>query len=142
MIRIEGEVAKPVTLDFAALSKLPRQVPDLAALIPGKDGGAVRLRALLDAAGATPAAAFATLASSDGKFAVSVPLAAIADNAVIAYRLGSDPLPASKGGPARFYVIDVKACGTGAGVDACANVKGLGTIRLTKEREPEIGHSH
>src|SRR5207249_4930106 len=111
-------------------------------LVPGKEGGAVWLRALLEAVRAKPDAQWATLASEDGAFAVSVPLPDIADNAVVLYREGSAPLAEKKGGPVRFFVVDAKKCGSGSGVDACANVKRLGTIRLTREREPEVGHKH
>ena len=141
-LRIEGEVAAPKELSFDDLAKLSQQVADVGALLPGKEGGAVRLAAVLAAAGAKPTARFATLVADDGKFAVSVPLDAVRDNAVIAYRLGDAPLPEKKGGPVRFYVLDVTTCGTGSGVDACANVKRLGRIRLTAEREPDVGHEH
>jgi hypothetical protein len=36
----------------------------------------------------------------------------------------------------------VKSCGDASGVDACANVKRLSRIKLTREREPDVGHSH
>jgi DMSO/TMAO reductase YedYZ molybdopterin-dependent catalytic subunit len=130
-LRIEGEVRNPRALRVEDLAALP-QVSDLGARVKGKEGPAVELGALLDLVKAADGAAFATLASADGKFAVSVPLAAIRDNAVIAYGV-----PADKGGPIRFYVLQARD-----GVDACANVKALGTIRLTRDREPEIGHSH
>jgi len=142
VIRVEGEVAKPTTFDFAALAALPQQVADVGSMVPGKQGGAVRLRALLEAAGAKPSAQFATLEGDGGKFAVSVPLAAVADNAVVAYRLGDAALPDKQGGPARFYILDVKSCGDASGVDACANVKRLSRIKLTREREPDVGHWH
>lgn len=130
MLKIEGHVRNPRALRVEDLAALPQV--DVGSKIPGKQGAGVELAVLLQLVKADEGAAFATLAASDGKFAVSVPLASIRDNAVIAYGLAPD-----KGGPMRFYVVQVKD-----GVDACANVKALGTIRLTKEREPEIGHSH
>ena len=45
-------------------------------------------------------------------------------------------------GPLRFYVVDAKACGADSGVDACANVKRLGRIRLTLSRASDVGHDH
>ncbi len=137
MLKIEGEVRNPRALRFEDLKALPKQVPDVGARLPGKPGGAVELGALLELVKVEEVAAFATLASADGTFAVSVPLAAIRDNALVVYRLGDAPLPPDKGGPVRFYVLQPRE-----GADACANVKALGTIRLTRSRAPEIGHSH
>lgn len=142
MLLVEGDVENPRELTFADLAALPKQVADLSALVPGKQGGAVWLDAVLAAAGAKATARFATLVADDGKFAVSVPLDAVRTNAVVAYRLGDGPLPDKQGGPARFYVVDAKACGDESGVDACANVKRLGRIRLTAVREPDVGHEH
>ena len=139
---VEGEVETPCTLSFEALAALSRQVEDVGALIPGKNGGAVWLDAVLDAAGTKPSARFATLVADGGTFAVSVSLEAVRANAIVAYRLGDGPLPDAQGGPIRFYVVDAKACGADSGVDACANVKRLGRIRLSAAREPDIGHDH
>jgi len=141
-LTIEGEVDKPRTLTFDELAALPRQVTDVSALIAGKQGGAVWLDAVLAAAGARAGARFATLVADDGAFAVSVPLDAVRTNAIVAYRLGDLPLPDKQGGPIRFYVVDAKACGADSGVDACANVKRLGRIRLTAAREADVGHEH
>lgn len=139
---VDGEVETPRTFSFGELAALPRQVTDVSSLIAGKQGGAVWLDAVLAAAGAKPGARFATLVADDGKFAVSVPLDAVRSNAIVAYRLGDGPLPDKQGGPIRFYVVDAKACGADSGVDACANVKRLGRIRLTANREPDVGHDH
>lgn len=139
---VEGEVERTLSLDFAGLAALPRQVGELASVVPGKPGGAVWLEAVLAAAGAKPSAKFATLVADGGSFAVSVPLDAVRTNAVVAYRQGDAPLPERQGGPVRFYVVDAKACGDDSGVDACANVKRLGIIRLTAAREPDVGHEH
>ena len=139
---VEGEVNRMRELSFEELAALPRQVPDVGSLVPGKQGGAVWLDAVLEAAGAKPDARFATLVADDGAFAVSVPLDAVRTNAIVAYRLGDGPLPEKQGGPARFYVVDAKACGDDSGVDACANVKRLGRIRLTAAREADVGHEH
>jgi DMSO/TMAO reductase YedYZ molybdopterin-dependent catalytic subunit len=139
-LRVEGEVISPRAFSFADLAALPGQLADVGALIPGREGGAVRLASILDAVGRTAAAQWATLESSDGKFSISVPLHLLGA-AVVAYRFGDGALPEKKGGPARFYVPDVEKCGT-PGVDACANVKGLGTIRLTAEKDPAANHAH
>jgi hypothetical protein len=142
ILRVDGEVSAPRDFDFDALAALPGQVPDVAPLVPGREGGAVQLGALLAAAGRLPSAAHATLASGDG-FTISVPLAAVAQ-ALVAYRLGDGPLPDKKGGPARFYVPGVDKCephgAAPAPVDACANVKGLARITLTANPGPPHVH--
>ena len=128
-LRVEGEVEAPREFGFADLAALPGQVPDVGTLVPGREGAAVRLQALLDAVGVRARAGHLTLLSSDGKFSASVPLAAVRD-AVVAYRLGDQPLPPEKGGPLRFFIPKVEQCAQG-GVDACANVKFLGCICVT-----------
>ncbi len=138
-LRIEGEVLTPLSLSFEALRALPRV--DVESVLPGKAGVGVPLSALLEKAGVKPAARWVTLSSDDGRFAVSVPLADVQANALVAYALDEQPLPEAKGGPLRFYVIDAAACRSGQ-VDACANVKRLGLVRLTAEREPDVGHAH
>lgn len=125
-LRIAGEVRAARAFSFADLAALPNQVSDISQLIPGREGGGVRLQSILDTVHPSPAATYITLKSTDGKFSASIPLAAVR-NAVVAYRLGSDPLPAKKGGPFRFLIPNVEECAIGE-VDACANVKFLGEI--------------
>ena len=129
-LHVTGAVDTPRTFTFADLAALPAQLPDVGTLIPGRQGGAVRLRHLLDAVSPQPQATHLTLHATDTTFSASVPLDAVIDRAVIVYRLADAPLPTAQGGPLRFLVADVEACGI-AEVDACANVKFLGTIELT-----------
>jgi hypothetical protein len=132
VLRVEGNVSTPRVFDFAALEALPGQIPDVGALIPGREGSAVQLRTLLESAGVSPEATHITLHATDGQFSASVPLEAVIDRAVVVYGLGQEPLPESKGGPLRFLIADVDACALGAGeVDACASVKFLGVIQAT-----------
>ena len=128
-LRVEGEVHSPRALSFSDLALLPEQIPDVGQLIPGREGGGVRLRSLLQVVGLKETATYITLVSSDGKFSASVPLEAVRD-AVLVYRLGNAPLPPQKGGPLRFFIPNVEACAIGE-VDACANVKFVGLIRLS-----------
>jgi DMSO/TMAO reductase YedYZ molybdopterin-dependent catalytic subunit len=140
-LRIEGEVDAARELDLVELAALPGQVADVAALVVGREGRAVRLAEVIAAAAPRPTATHATLASGDGKFAISVPLPAIARGAVLVYGSGDGPLPRERGGPLRLLLVDLADCGA-AGIDACANVKDLRTIRLTAGREPDVGHRH
>ena len=104
----------------------------------------VTLQAILDRLQPDRDLDYLTVESTDGGFAASVPLEALRQ-AVIAYRLGDQPLPRDKGGPLRFLIPNDEGCATG-GADACANVKFVGTLRLTKGRgkdtRPETPRQH
>jgi len=130
-LRVEGEVATPREFGFTDLATLPNQVPDVGTLIPGREGGAVRLRTLLDEAGVQDRATHVTLHATDGDYSASVPLEAVIDRALIVYRIGDAPLTEAQGGPMRFLITDVDACGVSE-VDACANVKFLRTVQLSQ----------
>ena len=48
------------------------------------------------------------------------------------------PSPRKRGGPVRFFIVDVESCALGAGeVDRCANVKFLHRIDFSTERGPD-----
>jgi DMSO/TMAO reductase YedYZ molybdopterin-dependent catalytic subunit len=131
MLWIEIEEAAAHELTFDELAALDGQIVDVGAVVPKREGGGVKLAAVLAAAGIAPDRArdhFATLESADG-FSICVPLAGLTD-AIVAYRLGAVELPAGKGGPARLYIPGVDKCGL-PGVDACAQVKALARIRIT-----------
>jgi len=129
-LRVSGQVIAPCELGWRDLAALPEQIDDVATVVPGREGGAVRLRAVLARAGLKDGATHLTCASLDGSFAASVALAAVRD-AVIVYRLGDAPLPAEKGGPLRFYIPATDECLRGE-IDHCANVKNLGTLHVTR----------
>ena len=143
-LRIEQEGKPALELDFQQLAALDGQIDDVGALVPGRVGGAVTLEAILDRLQPDPALDYLTVESTDGGFAASVPLEALR-RAVIAYRAGDEPLPRDKGGPLRFLIPDDEGCATG-GADACANVKFVGTLRLTrgkgKDTRPETPRQH
>jgi DMSO/TMAO reductase YedYZ molybdopterin-dependent catalytic subunit len=130
LLRVEGEVDSPRHFDFHDLAALPGQVVEVGTLLPGREGRAVQLRALLDPVGIKQTATHITLSATNDSCAASVPLAAVADRGILVDRLGSTPLPLAKGGPVRFYTVGVEECARGE-VDACANVKYLTAIRLT-----------
>jgi DMSO/TMAO reductase YedYZ molybdopterin-dependent catalytic subunit len=133
-ISIRGEVETFCDLGFEDLQGLP-QVPDVGVEVSGREGAGVRLRDVLAKGRPKPTATHATLSSSDGHFAASVPLADIQD-ALLVYRLGDEPLPRKLGGPIRFLIPDAGACHSG-GADVCANVKFLGSIELTTGERPD-----
>ena len=129
-LTVLGEVRAPRSFSRAELARLPGQIPDLEARIPGRKGRAVELRAILDAVGVEPRATHITVSASDGAFHASVPLAAVTE-AVIAYGLDDAPLPAAMGGPLRFFIPNASQCDVASGVNECANVKRLAALQLT-----------
>lgn len=132
LLRTEGLVARPLTLSFDDLAALPGQIPDIGSEIPGREGGGVLLEAVLKASGARDDACFITLATDDGTFSASIPLAPIRAQGIVVYRDGGGPLPEAKGGPVRFFIKDIESCSLGASeVDRCANVKHLRRIELS-----------
>jgi DMSO/TMAO reductase YedYZ molybdopterin-dependent catalytic subunit len=126
LLRVEGAVAAARDFAFADLARLPEQIADVGALAPGRTGGAVRLRAILDAVAPAPTASRLRLESSDGQFSQEAPLAGL-QSAVVIYRQGEAPLSAEQGGPVRFLVPNVEDCDV-PGVDRCTNVKALARI--------------
>ena len=130
-LRVEGAIEQRRDFTFSDLATLPDQIPDVSQLLPGREGGGVRLRSILDTVSPATIARYITLRSGDGKFSASIPLEA-AHDAIVAYRLGDEPLPRKKGGPFRFFIPNVEECAIG-GVDACANVKFLALIELSQQ---------
>ncbi len=128
-LRITGAVEQEREFSFSDLAAIPSQLCDISQLIPGRQGSGIRLQNLLDSSGVEQTATHVTLTSTDGCFSACIPLCA-ARAAIVAYRLGDQPLPSNLGGPFRFFIPDVDACAIG-GVDACANVKFLGRLHLS-----------
>jgi len=108
-------------LTRAALAALPGQVPDIAALVPGREGAGVYLREVLTLLGLPDDAPF-VVAAADGMTTAPTPIGG-AGEAVLLHSLGGGPLPASQAGP--FRILGP----SGAGRTACANVKQVTTIR-------------
>lgn len=135
-VSVSGLVGRSLELDHADLAALPGQVADVSALATGREGSAVRLASVLEAASAQAGAEFLTL-EADGGFAASIPLAAVADEALLLYALDGEPLPHEKGGPVRFLIPNPAACGTDE-IDTCANVKYLNAISLSTERGRDV----
>ena len=135
-LRVEGEVDSPQAFGFEDLVQLPDQVEDLSQVIPGREGSAVHLQSLLAQVGTKDNVKYITLESTDGKFSASIPLEAVQD-AIIAYRLHHESLPAKQGGPFRFFIPNVAKCHVRE-VDACANVKFLVRVHLSQEKGRDV----
>ena len=127
-LSIEGDVERPLGLDAGALAASPGQVDDASTLVPGREGRAVRLEALLDAAGARGTATHLTLVSADG-FAASAPLAALREGIVLYASPDGGALGDRQGGPFRFLVPEAEGCSV-EDVSHCTNVKRLAVMRL------------
>src|SRR4051794_14632949 len=100
---VEGIVEHRLSLEFDDLASLPDQIADVATLVAGRTGKAVRLRSILAEAKVNAAATHLTVESDDASFAASVPLEAVGD-AVIVYSIDGGPLPREKGGPFRLLI--------------------------------------
>jgi 2-dehydropantoate 2-reductase len=136
LVRIDGAVIQPVTLDRAALSKLPadQQVEDVSKLVPGMKGRGIRVKGLLEVPALAIGADHVTFHAHDGRFAASLTIKEAVDHGILIYQLDGEPLPEAKGGPFRLV-----APGFG---DLCANVKGVGRIEVTigmgKDTRPSL----
>jgi DMSO/TMAO reductase YedYZ molybdopterin-dependent catalytic subunit len=128
VLRVEGDVRHPGEFSFEDLASLPGQIADVGSFVPGRAGGAVPFRSLLEAASVSAAASRVTLESADGAFVQQAPLAALR-TALLVYRLGEAALPPALGGPVRFLIPDLEECGAGD-VDRCTNVKALRLVRV------------
>ena len=128
-LRVGGPcAARELELDAAALMALParHQVPEVGALLRGRAGSAVRLRALAELAEAGPEAGFVHVASSDGGFTANLELGRALEQGLVLYARDGAPLPAHLGGPFRLLLAD------GSG-DCSVNVKFLGSVLFLAE---------
>jgi len=147
MLAITGAVQSPRTFSFADLAAIDstHQVSDVSRLVPGRKGDAVRLAGLLELVRPQGDAKWLGLHSATDDFHASIPLAAVADKALVIYRLDGQPLPVKAGGPVRFFIPDFAACHTHE-IDECANVKFVDRIELTANKgidnRPHDGDEH
>lgn len=124
VVRIDGAVVQPVSLDYVALRQLPveHHVADVSTVMPGMTGKAIKVKGLLDVPALAIDADHVTFHSIDGKYAATLTLQQAKDFGVLLYELNGEPLPDGKGGPYRLIT-------PGLG-DLCANVKGVGRIEV------------
>ena len=147
MLTIAGEVGRACTLSFDDLAGIPaeHQVVDVSRIVPGRKGDAVTFAGILQLVEPRQTARYLGLHSAADDFHASIPLAAVAERALVIYRLDGQPLPAKAGGPVRFFIPDFAACHT-AEIDECANVKFVDRIEFTVEKgfdnRPHDGAEH
>jgi len=132
LLRVDGEVAKPLELTFDDFSLIPAadQVPDVSRFHPKRQGDAVTLEAVLAQAKPKTSATYLTVHASADDFHASVPLAEVRGEGLVVYRFEGGPLPVKNGGPVRFLIRNPAACHTDE-LDDCANVKFVDRIELT-----------
>ncbi len=124
VVRIDGAVVQPVSLDRAALAALPaEQQLDISTVFPSMRGKGIRLKALLDVPALAIKADHVTVHSGDGKYSACLTLAQALEWGILVYEVDGEALPESKGGPYRLVT-------PGLG-DLCANVKGVARIEVT-----------
>lgn len=132
VLRIDGEVSRPLELTFDDLAAFPAadQVPDVSRFHPKRQGDGVLLEAILARVEPKPGATYLTVHASTDDFHSSVPLAAVRAEGIVVFRLEGGPLPVKNGGPIRFLIRNPAACHTDE-LDDCANVKFVDRIELT-----------
>jgi DMSO/TMAO reductase YedYZ molybdopterin-dependent catalytic subunit len=144
---IDGEVERPLRLWRGDLAALPAQsqIADVSQIDPQRRGRAVTLAAMLERAGVRAAARYLTLHAAADDFHASIPLESVLKRGIVIYEIDGQPLPASAGGPFRFYIPDFAACHS-AEVDECANVKFVDRIELSatkgSDNRPEDEKEH
>lgn len=135
MLRVAGLVEGATEVGAEELSRLPAadQVPDVGALVPGREGRGVRVAALVAAARAKPGATHVALTSEDGKARASLTLDEAA-RAVLVYEHRGQALPVAQGGPFRLLVPGAR--------DACLNVKHVATLEVGTGAQGDLcGHT-
>src|SRR5262245_4086987 len=99
VLTLAGEVDVPRSLTFADLAAIPaeHQIVDVSRLVPGRKGDAVKLAGLLALVQPKGTAKWLGLHAARDDFHASIPLDAVADKALVIYRLDSQPLPDKAG---------------------------------------------
>jgi DMSO/TMAO reductase YedYZ molybdopterin-dependent catalytic subunit len=147
LLSIAGLVDTPRSLTFDDLAAIPaeHQIADVSRLVPGRKGDAVKFAGILALVRPKANAEWLGLHAARDDFHASIPLAAVADKALVIYRLDGQPLPEKAGGPVRFFIPDFAACHTHE-IDECANVKFVDRLEFTAakgfDNRPHDGDEH
>lgn len=128
-ITVSGRVAARLTVDAAAMRRLPSVTDDAATVADGAVGSAVRVADLLGAATPDADASHCTVIGDGGAYRASIPLEDLTRGGWIAFGLGEGPLPVDRGGPFRLTVA--------AGDTLCWNVKRVESLVVTVGAEPD-----
>ena len=140
VLRIDGEVVQPVSLDRAAIRGCRRTcLVDVGTVVPGMKGKAIRVKGLLDVPALKVSADHVTFHSLDGRYAATLTLEQAREYGLLLFEANGEPLQVEKGGPFRLLTPGLN--------DLCANVKGVGRIELRvgpgkDSRPPAEDHTH
>ncbi len=104
-------------------------IEDITGLGENTVGEAVPAGAVVALAKPTAEAAWCSVISADGEYSASIPISDLAGDGWLAFRLGDGELPGAAGGPVRLTVAQGKTL--------CWNVKNVGELRFTAEKEPD-----
>lgn len=103
----------------------PFQVPDVGAVVRGREGRAVRLAGVLAQVAVGPDAEFVHVRSSDETFTANIPIESALASGLVLYELDGAPLPEQYGGPFRLLFTDATDCSV--------NLKALGSIDVVRD---------
>lgn len=119
IITVSRQDGKSVAFSVGDLEKLPDQLDDIGKIVPDRQGEAVSVSALLDAAEFGDASGKITF-NSGTNFTADVSIDVAKDKGWLVYRLDGSALPARFGGPVRLFIPGID--------DRCANVKSVDQI--------------
>ena len=128
VLRVDGLVTIPCYFGFESLRAIARQLVEPSALLAGREGGAVPLEALLEAAGVRAGAQSIVAESDDGSYVTTMPFESMRQ-CVIFYRIAEAPLPRGLGGPYRLMT---------SGRVGSGDVKALGSIYVSDRRFVDV----
>lgn len=121
---VDGLVEHPLRLGQRDVAQFPERVLRLSDLVPGQDGEAVRVGALLLKAEPKAEADHVTVHSTDMVFAATTTLAEIRERGLIMDSVHGRPLPEEKGGPFRLLIPGSSS--------PCGNVKWVGRLEVRR----------
>lgn len=128
-LRVTGLAGRTGNIEWDEIAALPGAVADAAAVAAGAAGTAVAMAPIVAFAAPAATATHCTVASRDGGYTASIPIATLRRGGWLAFALDGSPLPADLGGPLRLTVAE--------GATLCWNVKDVGELRFTAAKEPD-----
>jgi hypothetical protein len=128
-LELSGLAGGPARLAFEQIVRLPGVVEDSTSLIGRSLGRAAPLASIIAVARPGPEARFCSVVSADGTYSASIPLDDLARGGWLAFGGDGAPAAGEAGGPLRLVVAD--------GDTLCWNVKDVGELRFTADKEPD-----